>query len=142
MCGAVVLRALTILFSATPRVVVSHEGIWVNSLRFGSAIIPWAEMRGLLVVGRRWPPLGMLHIVLRDRQTLRDRQNRRQRLAWWLGGYPLIWPQSIPVSDIFLQMSTEELAARIRVRFQPELVQHGIRILDIGERRPRMPRRR
>ncbi len=142
LCVGVFIRALTILFSATPRMVVRHEGIGVNSWVFGSGIIPWAEMSGLLVAGRRWPPLGMLHIALRDRQTLRDRQNRLQRLLWWLGGYPLIWPPSIPVSDVYLQMSAEELVARIRIRFQPELVQHGIRILDIVERRPQRPQTR
>lgn len=142
LCGGGVIYLLTILFFATPRVVVSHEGIWVNSLVFGSAIITWDEVSGLLVVGRQWPPLGTLHIALRDRQTLRDRQNRLQRLLWQLGGYSIIWPQSIPVSDIYLQMSTEELVAQIRVRFQPELVRQGIRIVDTVERRPRMPRRR
>lgn len=125
-CG-IFIRILSILLSSAPRVVVSHEGIRVNSLVFGSATIPWVEMSGLLVVGRRWPPLARLHIVLRDRQTLQDRQNRLQGLLWRLGGYSLSWPQSITVPDVLLPMSAEELLARIRIRFQPELVQHGVR---------------
>lgn len=122
------VRTLTILFSAAPRVVVSHEGIWVNSLVFGSAIFPWAEIAGLLVVGHRFPRVAILVIVLHDRQALRSRQNRLQELLWRLGGFALVWPQEVTVPDNLLPMSAAELVGRIHVHFEHELVQHGIQV--------------
>lgn len=122
-----IIRLLTLIFSTAPQVVVSHEGIWVNSLVFRS-IIPWAEIGALLVVGKGLPRVATLYIVLRDRQTLRDRQNRLQGLLWWLNGYALVSPQSIPVPDIVLQMSSAELVGRIQARFQHELVLHDIQV--------------
>jgi hypothetical protein len=127
--GALTIRILTILFSPAPRVVVSHEGIWVNSLLFGSAVIPWTAIAALMVVGSRTlSVVTTLHIVLRDRQTLRDRMNRFQTLLWWLAGYALVWPQSITVSDAFLPISNVELVGRIRASFQHELVRYGIHV--------------
>ncbi len=127
--GLVAIRMLTILFSTAPRLVVSHEGIWVNSLLFGSAIIPWAQIGVLLVVGHRLPPVANLLIVLRDRQMLRDRQNRLQALLWRLGGQAVVWPQSVVTAgDVLLPMSIAELVGRIRVRFQHELVLHRIQV--------------
>ena len=126
--GILSIRMLTILFSAAPRIVVRHEGIWVNSLVFGSAIIPWAEIEGLLVVGHSFPRMATFMIVLRNRQALQGRQNRLQALLWWLGGFALVWPQAVTAPDSLLPMSAAELLGRIRVCFQHELVCHGIQV--------------
>jgi hypothetical protein len=127
--GVLAIRILTILFSRAPRVVVSREGIWVNSLVFGSAVIPWTAIAALHVrVPRALSVVTTLHIVLRDRQTLRDRLTRFQTLLWWLGGFALVWPQSITVSDGFLPISNVELVGRIHASFQHELVQYGIHV--------------
>jgi hypothetical protein len=127
--GLVTIRMLRILFSPAPRAVVSHEGIRVNSLLIESSIIPWAEIGALVEVGHRLPPVANLLIVLRDRQTLRDRQNGLQALLWRLGGYGLVWPQSVVMAgDIVLPMSAAELMGQICVRFEHELVQHAIQV--------------
>ncbi len=47
------IRMLTILFSKAPRVVVSHEGISVNSLLFRFTLIPWTDIAALVVDGPR-----------------------------------------------------------------------------------------
>ena len=126
--GGLTRRMLTILFSKAPRVVVSHEGISVNSLLFRFTLIPWTDIAALVVDGPRMLSVTTLHIVLRNRQTLRDRQNQFEMLLWRLGGYALVWPQSVPVSDALLPMSNVELVGRMRVNFQPELVQHGVQV--------------
>jgi hypothetical protein len=127
--GIVSIRMLTILFSPAPRIVVSHDGIWVSSLLFGAAIIPWADIGALRVVGHRLPPVANLLIVLRDRQALRDRQTRLQVMLCWLGGQAMVWPQSVvTAADLMLPMSIADLLGQIRVCFEHELVQHAIQV--------------
>ncbi len=72
--------------------------------------------------------LTYLLIRLRDRQAFRARQNRLQALLWRLLGW--LWGQAVVVvaGEGALPMSIAELLGRIRVRFQPELVQHGIQV--------------
>jgi hypothetical protein len=126
--GGLTIRMLTLLFSKAPRIVVSHEGISVNSLLFSFTLIPWTDIAALVVDGPRMPSVTTLHIVLRNRHTLRDRQNQFQMWLWRLGGYALVWPQSVPVSDALLPLSNGELVGRMRVHFQPELVWHDVRV--------------
>jgi hypothetical protein len=123
---------------------VSHEGIWVSSLLFGSAIIPWEEIGALVVTGHRMPPVANVLIMLRTRQMLRDRQNGLQALLWRLGGYALVWPQSVVTTgDILLPMSAAELVGRVHARFDHELVLHSIRVQGLSNLPPhRVPRRR
>lgn len=126
--GGATIRLLTVLFSRAPRVVVSYEGIWVSSLVFGSAIIPWAEIGCLYVVGRRWLKQSTLFIVLRDWQALRHRQTRLEGLLWQLGGFALVSPHAVTVADNLLPMSNAELVGRIHARFEHELVAHHIQV--------------
>jgi hypothetical protein len=122
--------ALFLVFSSAPRLVVSSKGIWVNSpLMFGRAVMRWAEMKSIRDTDFQPVPFAhqtYLVIELRDRQTLRTRQNGVQAALYLLSGYSFLWPGAVAVNDTVLSMSSVELLGRIHARYGPELARHGV----------------
>jgi hypothetical protein len=48
VCFLMTLYTLFLVFSSAPRLVVSSEGIWINSpFVFGTGIVPWANMTSI-----------------------------------------------------------------------------------------------
>jgi hypothetical protein len=126
------MYVLFLAFSSTPRLVVSSEGVWVHSpFVFGTGNVPWSDIAGILDARIRVAPpvrTPYLVILLRDRQTLRARQNAGQMVLSLLSGYTLIWLQAVVVNATLLSMPSAELLGRMRLRYGPELALHGIEV--------------
>lgn len=124
---------LLVIVSSAPQLMVNREGIWVNSpLVFGTGIVPWSDITGILAIRYRMFPVTQtsLLILLRDKRALRARQNAAQRLLWLLLLNPLMWPQAVVVNDTVLIMSIGELVGRMRIRYGQELARHGIQVQE------------
>lgn len=126
--GSVTVRMLLLLFVSTPVLIVTDEGIWVNSFIFGTSILLWSEIESLLVDRYRKPERATLEIILIDRHSISARQNALQRLVYLLLGYPLVWPRAVVVNDFMLQISASVLLNEIQNRYQKKLTQYGIQM--------------
>jgi hypothetical protein len=124
------VRLLASAFSSTPRLVVNHEGVWVDSpFVFGTGIVSWSDMSGIQAVKFRVLPGNnqtYLVILLHDRRALRMRQNKAQAALYILTGYSVLWPKAVVAHANLLNMPVAELLERIRVQYGPELARHEI----------------
>lgn len=128
LMGSVTVGQISRLFSSSPRLVINHQGIRINSKLLGVGIIEWQEITGLLAYRAPWQT--RLAIVLADPRAILSRQPWPQRLVYLLLKGNLMSSDAIVTSDGSLPISMNELLVQIRDRYHHELLHYHIVIRD------------
>ena len=133
--GSGTIRALMVLFSPHPMLIVNHQGIFLHSQILGVGTVRWSEIEALVVY--RTLAQGMLKIVPRDPRTIRARQHaglagRIRLLAQRL----LIMSSDVVEGDGMLAMPIPALVHEIRRHFHHELARHQIQVRELRRRVP------
>jgi hypothetical protein len=125
--GSGIVRGIFRTCTKDPILRISHEGIAVAELLVGRHLIPWSEIRTLIV--RAAPTQTTLTIVLIDPASVGTRltpwQARTRRL---LQGLFLI-SRHVVVGDAMLSIPMSAIMATMRQRYHRELAERHIRII-------------
>jgi hypothetical protein len=127
--GGGALLALSRVFTTTPALVVTHEGIQIRGPLIGRGTIKWSEIRAVLI--RRAPTGGTLRIVLVDQRSLRRRQNAAQALVRGLLVSSLVMTSDSVVGDSMLATSIVDFGHQVRGRYHKRLARHGILVSEL-----------
>jgi hypothetical protein len=118
---------IRLLFLSDPYLVVSDEGIRIQDPFINGEMIPWSDIQDLRIYGQN-----AITITLRHPADVLARQNWMQRRHL---RFNMLGSHGISAPSQYLSVSPDDLVREITQRYESQLLQYQVEILDFPRRR-------
>jgi hypothetical protein len=119
-------RHVSWLFTPSPVLVMTRQGIGVHAWLFGTGMLPWSQIAVVRVT--RLVHFCVLRIEVRDWQVVRAQQNHVQALLYRLSGWALQWPRTVVINDTVIAKPLQALLHQVWQLYQAEMTHYGVQI--------------